>query len=167
MWRFGRQTEKRLQCLVVSMLASGTQVRGFIPGWSRWIFRAKKSSACLPSAGGGGVKPSVPYRRFAACKRSRPLPWKSNVVGKIRSAISRPYFLSSLIEVSHVAGRAAPLEMTGETKRGAQRARSYGLGASGLQGPGSAPTVLYSTRETGTKVSEYFTALKMAAASFP
>jgi hypothetical protein len=36
--------------------------------------------------------------------------------------------------------------MAGETKSGAQRARSYGLGASGLQGPGSAPysTLLYS-----------------------
>jgi hypothetical protein len=32
--------------------------------------------------------------------------------------------------------------MTVETKSGAQRARSYGLGASGLQGPGSAPTLL-------------------------
>jgi hypothetical protein len=32
--------------------------------------------------------------------------------------------------------------MTGETKSGAKRARSYDLGASGLQGPGSAP---YST----------------------
>jgi hypothetical protein len=37
--------------LVVSMLASGTQDRGFIPGRSRWIFRAKKSSSCLPSEG--------------------------------------------------------------------------------------------------------------------
>jgi hypothetical protein len=33
---------------VVSMLASGTHVRGFKPGRSRLIFRAKKSSACLP-----------------------------------------------------------------------------------------------------------------------
>jgi hypothetical protein len=40
-------------------------------------------------------------------------------------------------------GCGAPLKMTGETKSGAQRARSYGLGASGLQGPGSAP-LLYS-----------------------
>jgi hypothetical protein len=31
------------------MLASGTQDRGFAPGRSRRIFRAKKSSACLPS----------------------------------------------------------------------------------------------------------------------
>jgi hypothetical protein len=37
--------------LVVSMLASGTQVHGFAPGRSRQIFRAKNSSACLPSEG--------------------------------------------------------------------------------------------------------------------
>jgi hypothetical protein len=35
--------------LVVSMLASGTQDRGFEP--DRRIFRAKKSTACLPSEG--------------------------------------------------------------------------------------------------------------------
>jgi hypothetical protein len=34
--------------LVVSMLASGTHDRGFTPGR---IFRAKNSSACLPSEG--------------------------------------------------------------------------------------------------------------------
>ena len=38
--------------LVVSMLASGTRVRGFELGRSRWTFRAsEKSSACLPSEG--------------------------------------------------------------------------------------------------------------------
>jgi hypothetical protein len=37
--------------LVVSMLASGTEDRGFKPGRIRRIFRAKKSSACLPSEG--------------------------------------------------------------------------------------------------------------------
>ena len=37
--------------LVVSMLASGTQDRGFDPGRSRRIFRAKKSTACLPWGG--------------------------------------------------------------------------------------------------------------------
>jgi hypothetical protein len=36
--------------LVVSMLASGTQVRGFKPGRNRCIFQAKKL-ACLPSEG--------------------------------------------------------------------------------------------------------------------
>jgi hypothetical protein len=38
--------------LVVSMLASGSQVRGFDPDRSRWIFSdVKKSSAYLPSEG--------------------------------------------------------------------------------------------------------------------
>jgi hypothetical protein len=34
--------------LVVGMLTSGTQDRGFEPSQSRRIFRAKKSTACLP-----------------------------------------------------------------------------------------------------------------------
>jgi hypothetical protein len=54
--------------LVVSMLASGTQVRGLKPGRSRRIFRAKNILS-MPSFG-GEVKPSVPCRGFAACKRS-------------------------------------------------------------------------------------------------
>jgi hypothetical protein len=85
----------------------------------------------MPSFG-GEVKPSVPCRRFAACKRSLHLLWKLHA--------------PSLIEVSHVAGQGEPLEMMGETKSGAQRASSYGLGASGLQGPGrdSNSTLLYS-----------------------
>ena len=37
--------------LVVGVLASGTQDRGFKPGRSRRIFRAKKSLARLPSEG--------------------------------------------------------------------------------------------------------------------
>jgi hypothetical protein len=38
--------------LAVSMLASGTQDRGFAPGRSRPIFFGQKnSSACLPSEG--------------------------------------------------------------------------------------------------------------------
>ena len=53
--------------LGVSVLAFGTQVRGFKPGRSRRIFSF-----------GGEVKPSVPCRRFAACKRSLNVTWKSN-----------------------------------------------------------------------------------------
>ena len=38
--------------LVSSILASGTQVRGFKLSWRRWIFQVSgKSSACLPSEG--------------------------------------------------------------------------------------------------------------------
>jgi len=95
---------------------------GSNPGEAVGIFGRKKILS-MPSFG-RAVKPSVPCRRFAACKRSLHLPWKSQAVGKTGSAISRPYFPPSLIEVSHVAGRGAPLEMTGETKSGAQEARS-------------------------------------------
>ena len=40
---------------MVSMLASGTQDRGFDPGRSRLIFRAKKSTACPPWGGSKAV----------------------------------------------------------------------------------------------------------------
>jgi hypothetical protein len=40
--------------LVVSMLASGTQSRGFKPGWNRWIFTDVKILSMLSS--GGEVK---------------------------------------------------------------------------------------------------------------
>jgi hypothetical protein len=52
--------------LVVSMLVAGTQDRGFAPGRSRRIFRAKILS--MPSFG-RELKPFAPCRRFAACQR--------------------------------------------------------------------------------------------------
>ena len=55
--------------LEVSVLASGTRVRGFKPGRSRRIFRAKKILS-TPSFG-GEVKPSVPRRKFTAFNRNR------------------------------------------------------------------------------------------------
>jgi len=54
--------------LGVSVLAFSTQVRGFKPGRSRRIFKVEKILS-TPSFG-GEVKPSVPCRRFAACKIS-------------------------------------------------------------------------------------------------
>jgi hypothetical protein len=44
-------SERSFIGLVVSALASGSQVRRFKPGRSCRIFRAKKSSACFPSEG--------------------------------------------------------------------------------------------------------------------
>ena len=61
-----------------SALAFGTQVCGF---------GAKKSSA--PSFG-GEVKPSVPCRRFTACKRSLNVTWKLGIFRQNSSTISRP-----------------------------------------------------------------------------
>ena len=63
------------------MLAFGTQVRGFKPGRSRRIFQGEKILS-TPSFG-GEVKPSVPCRRFAACKRFLNATWKSGISGKI------------------------------------------------------------------------------------
>jgi hypothetical protein len=59
---------KRLRWSRGSVLAFSTQVRGFKPGRSRRIFKGEKILS-TPSFG-GKVKPSVPCRRFAACKRS-------------------------------------------------------------------------------------------------
>ena len=45
-------------------------------------FRAKKKILSTPSFG-GEVKPSVPCRRFTACKRSLNVTWKSDFTSKI------------------------------------------------------------------------------------
>jgi len=58
-----------------SVLAFGTQVRGFTLGRSHQIFRAKKILS-TPSFR-GEVKPSVSCRSFMACKRSLNVTWKS------------------------------------------------------------------------------------------
>jgi hypothetical protein len=50
------------------VLAFSTQVRGFKPGRSRRIFQGEKILSTTYF--GGEVKPSVPCRRFAACRRS-------------------------------------------------------------------------------------------------
>jgi len=55
--------------LEVSVLAFGTQVRGFKSGRSRRISRAKKILSA-PSFR-GEVNPSVPCRTFTACKRTQ------------------------------------------------------------------------------------------------
>ena len=64
-----------------SVLAFGTQVRGFEPGQSCWSFQGEKILS-TPSFG-GEVKLSVPCRRFTACKRFLNATWKSGISGKI------------------------------------------------------------------------------------
>jgi len=65
---------RRLRWSRGSVLAFGSQVRGFAPGRSRRIFRAKKILSTPPF--GGEVKPLVPCRNFTACKRSLNVTWK-------------------------------------------------------------------------------------------
>ena len=60
---------KRLRWSRGSVLAFGTQARGFKSGRSRRIFQEEKILS-TPSFG-GEVKPFVPCRIFAVCKRTR------------------------------------------------------------------------------------------------
>jgi hypothetical protein len=67
--------------------SGGTRVRGFEPDRSRRIFQGEKI-LIMPSFG-GEVKPSVPCRRFASCKRSLQMAWNLSFVGKITDHFSR------------------------------------------------------------------------------
>ena len=86
---------KRLWWSRGSVLAFSTQVCGFKAGRSRRIFEGEKILS--PPSLGGEVKPSVPCRRFAACKRSLNLRGIRNL-GKItKGHLSRPQFHLSLL----------------------------------------------------------------------
>ena len=76
------------------LLAFSTQVRRFKSAQSLRIFRGEKILS-TPSFG-GEVKPSVPCRRFAACKRSLNVSGTRNL-GKITGHLSRPQFHISLL----------------------------------------------------------------------
>jgi hypothetical protein len=65
---FPYSTVQRLRWSRGSVLAFSTQVCGFKPGRNLRIFKGEKFLS-TPSFG-GEVKPSVPCRRFAPCKRS-------------------------------------------------------------------------------------------------
>jgi len=85
----------RLWCSWGSVLAFSTQVCGIKSGRSCRIFRTTKILSTPPF--GGEVKPSVPCRRFAACKRSLNLHGSQNS-GKITTGhLSRPQFHLSLL----------------------------------------------------------------------
>ena len=73
------------------MLAFSTQVRWFKPGRGRRIFKGEKILS-TPSFG-GEVKPSVPCRRFAACKRS---------LNGVEVVIFSPTVPTSAAGISHV-----------------------------------------------------------------
>jgi hypothetical protein len=60
--------------LGVSMLVSGSQVRGF----EKKNPRPKPSDFSGRKKSSGEVKPSVPCRRFTACKRSLQIAWNSS-----------------------------------------------------------------------------------------
>jgi hypothetical protein len=121
--------------LVVSMLASGTRVRGFKPGWSCRIFSGDIKIHSMPSFG-GEVKPSVPCRSFTACKRSVHLPWKSqNWIGHFLTHTSLPCSQRSLTS----SDVECLWRWWGIVNQAVHNRPSWGRHASGLQSPGSAP----------------------------
>jgi hypothetical protein len=85
------------------VLAFGTQVRGFKPGRSRRIFKGEKILN-TPSFG-GEVKPSVPCRRFAACKRSIQLRGSRIVDEIVGIFLAHEEFHLTLLGVSRDVGR--------------------------------------------------------------
>ena len=80
--------KKRLRWSRGSVLAFGTQVRGFKPGRCRWIFQGQK--IIITPSFGREVKPFVPCRIFAACKRTRKCMRGSRSFRSKLPAISRP-----------------------------------------------------------------------------
>jgi hypothetical protein len=72
-----------------SMLAFRTQVRGFKPGRSCWIFQGEKILST--TSFGREVKLWVPCRRFTACKRSLNATWRSGIFRLNLPAISLPH----------------------------------------------------------------------------
>ena len=76
------------------VLAFSTQVRGFKPGRSHRIFKGEKILS-TPSFR-GEVKPSVPCRRFAACKRSLNVAWKSTFRQNYQTILAHKFHLSLL-----------------------------------------------------------------------
>ena len=84
---------------------------GSNPAEAVGFLRAKKKFLSTPSFG-GEVKPSVPCRRFAACKRSLNVAWKSSFRQNYRTTFS-PTVPNSASGISHVV---ADVEATGGEK---------------------------------------------------
>ena len=70
---------------VVTLRTANSQVRGFKPDRSHWIFQGEKILS-TPSFG-GEVKPSVPWRRFTAWKD----PWMLRGSRAFSGKIHRPF----------------------------------------------------------------------------
>ena len=70
---------------MISMLASGTQDRGFDPGRSLRIFRAKKSAACPPW---GGSKAVSHVADLCGMSKNPGFTWKSEPQAKLTGHFS-------------------------------------------------------------------------------
>jgi hypothetical protein len=114
------------------------QVRGFKPGRSRQDFSGRKNPQRTPSVG-GEVKPSVPCRRFAACKRSLNVTWKTTFRQNYRPTFlpTVPPFAARISRVvwtwGHLAAEVGKSKITGG--QGSHN-KPIGCSASGAYVPG-------------------------------
>jgi hypothetical protein len=92
---YSKCSVKRLRWSRGSVLSFSTQVRGFKPDRSRRIFKGQKILS-TPSFG-GEVNPSVPCRRFAACKRALNVPWKAKLSSMILAHAVPPFAARGLL----------------------------------------------------------------------
>jgi hypothetical protein len=108
------------------VLVSSTQVRGFKPGRSCRNFKGEKISS-TPSFG-GEVKPAVPCRRFAACKRSLNVILGSRYLGKILGySFSTIKFHLSLL--GSLASRRTWIHLAGTVGTSRKQGRTISLKA--------------------------------------
>jgi hypothetical protein len=113
------------------------QVCGFKPGQSRQDFSGQKILS-TPSFG-GEVKPSVPCRRFAACKRSLNVTWKSTFRQNYWPTLlpTVPPFAARISRVALTWRRLAAEVGTSKITGGqGSHNKPIGCGASGAYAPG-------------------------------
>jgi len=122
------------------VLAFSTQVRGFKPGRSRRIFKGEKILS-TPSLG-GEVKPSVPCRRFATCKRSLNVAWKSTFSQNYRTILAHsvpPFATRGLSRCVAVRGHLVAESGTSSLRRDpGLHNKPLGCGASEVYASGPA-----------------------------
>jgi hypothetical protein len=95
--------------LVVSLLASSTEVREFEPGRKRKI----PQHAFIQK----GSKFVCPMSQLCGMLKNPVIYVEVGLSGKILHAISRPYFFPSITQVSQALWRGAPLKMNGGSKK--------------------------------------------------
>jgi hypothetical protein len=117
------------------VFASSTQVRGFKPALRRRTFQGEEIPS-TPSFG-GEVKPAVPCRRFAACKKLLNVTWKSAFRQNSRLLFLAYYSSTSRrLDLSRHVGRGDVWRRQSELLENRVYNKSNGCSASGALAPG-------------------------------
>ena len=123
-----------------------TQVRGFKLGRRRRISKGEKIIS-TPSFG-GEVKPSVPCRRFTACKRTLECNVEVDILGKI---ISRPQL--STFRCLHLSRRVGRRDIWRRKWEWLEQHRASTISLQAAVYPGCAPDPDYERRKNAQRSS--------------